>query len=185
MYNAIVCVAAAGDQGSHARTLSVTLGFRPARYDKAGCLETEHIGSARRRRINAHALEHVRAVDARRLDSEEDLALAGNGSRAQHSFEHVRTARARGHDCTHRFNWTAHTRPPFDFCDLVDRAPRFVNRDKLVGRLRHLRRALRGNARTLRAPATLSNKSRPSLAFRRRVRSCRQPHFSAYWVSPS
>src|SRR5271165_1196737 len=139
MYNAIVCVAAAGDQGSHARTLSVTLGFRPARYDKAGCLETEHIGSARRRRINAHALEHVGAVDARRLDSEEDLALAGNGSRAQHSFEHVRTARA----------------------------------------VRHLRRALRENARTLRAPATLSNKSRPSLAFRRRARSCRQPHFPA------
>jgi hypothetical protein len=73
-------LAAAADDRHHAIARAEPLGARPARDDLAGELEAGDIRRrARRRRVQAAPLHHVGAVDAGRLDADEDLARPGLG----------------------------------------------------------------------------------------------------------
>ena len=69
MGDAIIGVAAAGDQRRHPRADAVNPGVGPQRRHFAGDLEAEHVGHAGRRRIVALALMDVGAIDACGFDS--------------------------------------------------------------------------------------------------------------------
>ena len=100
MYNAIVCVAAPGDQGGHAKSRQRDARLRPAITTKPAASRPS-TSVTRRRRINALRSSMSGRLTPAAWTSEEDLALAGDGSRAEQSSSTVRTAWARGHDCAH------------------------------------------------------------------------------------
>ena len=94
MSDAIVRVAAPGDQRRHLCAEAVNPRVRPKRRHFPGNFQTEHVGHPGRRRIMALALMDIGPIDACGFDSDQNLALARNGTRAELNLERFRTARA-------------------------------------------------------------------------------------------
>ena len=80
MRDAIFAIAAANDQRHHLVAIFPARHFRSARDDVAGDLEAGNVSRARRRRVETHALHHVRPIDASGGNLDQNLA----GSRFWH-----------------------------------------------------------------------------------------------------
>ena len=108
MGDAIIGVAAAGDQRRNVSAEAVNPGVRSKRDDFAGNFQAEHISHAGRRRIVALALMDIRSVDACGFDPNQNLALRRNRTRAEFNLERLRTARAGRDNCAHSLPLIGH-----------------------------------------------------------------------------
>ena len=100
--DAVVGVAAAGNERRHPRAFGISGGAGAARHDRAGDLEAEDVARARRRRVEPHALEDVRPIDAGRLDLDQDFAGPGEGPRTRLDHKNLRPPGAGRRDRAHR-----------------------------------------------------------------------------------
>ena len=94
MRDAVVGVAAAGNQRRDARAQAVNSGVRSERHHLAGDFQPKHVGDAGRRRVMSLALVDVGSIDARGFDPNENLARPpGPGGGASRISQRLRTAR--------------------------------------------------------------------------------------------
>ena len=101
--DAVFRIAAADHQGRHLIAGLPTRRALAAGRDRAGDLEARNIGRALRRRVKSAALHHVRSIDARRRDLDQNFARPGYRHRALLGNQHLgstgRADRDRGHGC--------------------------------------------------------------------------------------
>jgi uncharacterized small protein (DUF1192 family) len=89
----------------------VVLGTFAGLNNDTGNLQSEDVGSARRRRIESAALEDVGPVHAGGGDFDQHFARAGPRHLAINDRKLLRPIRLRAHDCFHRsWNAVAHAR---------------------------------------------------------------------------
>ena len=79
--------------------------------DLSGDLEPEAIGGTGRRRVAAFPLGHVRPVDARRRNPDQDLAGPGPGHRALHDAQNLGAAAPGGDHAAHGLRNFRHSFP--------------------------------------------------------------------------
>src|SRR6267154_545107 len=93
---------ASGYQSANGVTNSQAAASEVAAFNNPRDLEARNVGCPGRRRIGTHALQNIRAIDARRVDANQGFAGAqlrrGSLSRPQH----VRAARLGDFNCAHR-----------------------------------------------------------------------------------
>src|SRR5207249_5220537 len=89
----VLGIAAARHQRAHVLALAPAAHVGPDRGNGPGHFQAGNIRRARRRRIPALPLHHVRPIDTGGRDLDQDLAASRLGPRALHRDEHVRVTR--------------------------------------------------------------------------------------------
>ena len=118
-------VAAPCDERAHAIAHMPSVDAARDGHDRSGDLEPRDVGGPWRGRVTAEALHHVRPIDARRLDLDEDFPCGRVRNGPLDGAEHFRPAGpldldCRHHDCPCHFrpamNILAHNIPSGDHC---------------------------------------------------------------------
>ncbi|MCY1171417.1 hypothetical protein D9M73_115270 [compost metagenome] len=121
-------IAAACQQSTHRLTGHVDRNIRPLRDDRARHFQPRDRGSARRWRVTALALQHIRPIHTRRDDADQHFIGPRHRHRALHHAQHLGPARHVRVDRSHRCRNAVHRSCAlFCFARLIDMARRRVN----------------------------------------------------------
>ena len=105
-------IASPGNEGGDPVALAMAGNAGPERGDCPRDLQAEDVARARRGRVEAEALQHVRPVDPGRLDLDQDLARLRDRARALDEGQDLGAAGTGGDDRAHGFERFSHRVSP-------------------------------------------------------------------------